>query len=77
MGGDSEKTNREIAKILLAKLNLKEEMIEYVQDRPGHDFRYAIDSNKIKKELGYKIETSFDEGIDKTIEWYKSNIWKY
>jgi len=74
LGGDSEKTNREIAKILLAKLNLKEEMIEYVQDRPGHDFRYAIDSNKIKKELGYKIETSFDEGIDKTIEWYKSNI---
>ena len=72
LGGDSEKTNREIAKILLAKLNLKEEMIEYVQDRPGHDFRYAIDSNKIKKELGYKIETSFDEGIDKTIEWYKS-----
>ena len=72
LGGDSEKTNREIAKILLAKLNLKEEMIEYVQDRPGHDFRYAIDSNKIKKELGYKIETSFDEGIDKTIKWYKS-----
>ncbi len=72
LGGDSEKTNREIAKILLAKLNLKEEMIKYVQDRPGHDFRYAIDSNKIKKELGYKIETSFDEGIDKTIKWYKS-----
>ncbi len=72
LGGDSEKTNREIANILLKKLNLSEEMIEYVEDRKGHDFRYAIDSSKIKKELGYKIETSFEEGINKTIEFYKN-----
>lgn len=72
VGGDSEKTNQEITRVLLNKLNLKEDMIEYVQDRPGHDFRYAIDSSKIKKELGYEIETSFENGIDKTIEFYKN-----
>ena len=72
LGGDSEKTNKEITQILLEKLGFDEEMIEYVKDRPGHDFRYAIDSSKIKKELGYRIETSFEEGIEKTIEFYKS-----
>jgi len=72
IGGDSEKTNTEIADILLNKLSHNKDMIEYVKDRPGHDFRYAIDSSKIKKELGYKIETSFEEGIDKTIKFYKN-----
>ncbi len=72
IGGDSEKTNKQIAVILLEKLNFNEDMIEYVKDRPGHDFRYAIDSYKIKKELGYNIETTFEEGIDKTIKWYKN-----
>tara|TARA_B100001964_G_C14189390_1_gene580263 strand:+ start:482 stop:1435 length:954 start_codon:yes stop_codon:yes gene_type:complete len=71
IGGDSEKTNKQIAEILLEKLGFNKEMIEYVEDRPGHDFRYAIDSTKIKKELGYNTETSFEEGIDKTIKWYK------
>jgi len=72
IGGDSEKTNKEIANILLNKLGYNEDMIEYVKDRPGHDFRYAIDSSKIKKELGWEPKVSFELGITKTIEWYKN-----
>ena len=54
------------------KLGYNEDMIEYVKDRPGHDFRYAIDSSKIKKELGWEPKVSFELGITKTIEWYKN-----
>jgi len=68
-----EKKNIDIAKKLLEKLEYGEDMIEYVSDRPGHDYRYAIDYSKIKKELGWKPSVSFEEGIDKTIEWYKTN----
>jgi dTDP-glucose 4,6-dehydratase len=73
VGGDCEKTNLEIAQIILKELNLNEDMIEYVKDRPGHDRRYAIDHSKIKQELGWKPKINFLEGIKKTIEWYKNN----
>lgn len=73
VGGDSEKRNIEITKLLLEKLGKDESMIEKVADRPGHDYRYAIDFSKIKKELGWQPTVSFEEGIDKTIEWYKNN----
>ena len=46
------------------------ELIQFVQDRPGHDFRYAIDATKIASELGWKAEETFETGIKKTIEWY-------
>lgn len=74
IGGDSEMTNLEIAKLLLNKLGQNESMIQYVEDRPGHDYRYAIDFSKIKNELGWQPTVSFEEGIDKTIEWYKANL---
>ena len=50
-----------------------EDMIEYVKDRPGHDLRYAIDISKIKNELGWQPKVSFEEGVDKTIAFYKDN----
>ena len=50
------------------------ELITYVKDRPGHDFRYAIDASKIKKDLGWKPEYSFEEAIMKTIDYYKGNL---
>lgn len=73
IGGDNEKSNIEITRFILKELGFGEEMIEYVKDRPGHDRRYAIDSSKIKKELGWKPKHSFDEAMKKTIEWYKNN----
>ncbi|MCD6149218.1 dTDP-glucose 4,6-dehydratase [bacterium] len=73
VGGDCEKTNLEITREILKMMGKGEEAIEYVKDRPGHDKRYAIDFSKIKNELGWEPKISFEEGIKKTIEWYKNN----
>ncbi len=73
VGGDSEKANIEIAKLLLKEFNKDESYIEYVEDRKGHDLRYAINANKIKNELGWKPEVTFEEGMKLTIDWYKKN----
>ncbi len=76
IGGHNEKTNIEIAKIIIKYLkenydnSISEDLIKYVEDRKGHDRRYAIASDKIEKELGWSPETSFEEGIIKTIKWY-------
>ena len=59
--------------IILKKLNRGEDQIYYEKDRPGHDRRYDIDSNKIMTELGWKPEYQFDEGIEHTINWYVKN----
>ena len=76
VGGNNEKANIEIVKIILQAVEKSESLITYVKDRPGHDRRYAINSGKIQKELGWKPETDFDTGIRKTIEWYKNNpLW--
>ena len=72
IGGGNERSNLEIAQLILSKLNYGEEMIEFVSDRLGHDFRYAIDTTKLKK-LNWNSKYSFEEGLDKTIEWYKNN----
>ena len=50
-----------------------EDMIEYVKDRPGHDFRYSMDSSKIKNELGWSPKIGFDEGLEETVNWYLNN----
>ncbi|MDD3488175.1 MAG: dTDP-glucose 4,6-dehydratase [Candidatus Pacebacteria bacterium] len=71
IGGQCEKTNIEVTKILLKLLHKDESYIEYVSDRPGHDFRYALDTSKIYKELGWKPKYIFERGIKKTIEFYK------
>ncbi len=73
VGGNAEKTNLEITKIILEEMGRGEEMIEYVKDRKGHDLRYAIDFSKIKNELGWEPSISFEEGIKETIQWYKNN----
>jgi len=78
VGGDGDRTNLEITNKFLELLNLGEEMIVHVKDRPGHDRRYAINSGKIRSELGWAPKTSFEEGMKKTVEWYKANVdwWK-
>lgn len=73
VGGNGEKKNIEIAKLILKLLNKDESYIEFVKDRPGHDKRYAIDFSKIKNELGWEPQVSFEDGIIKTIEWFKQN----
>ncbi len=73
VGGNAEKTNMDITKIILKEMNRGEEMIEYVDDRKGHDLRYAIDFSKIKDELDWEPSISFEEGTAQTIQWYKDN----
>jgi dTDP-glucose 4,6-dehydratase len=73
VGGHNERTNITIVKTILKELNKDESLITYVEDRKGHDLRYAIDPTKIKNELGWFPETSFDEGIKRTIKWYLEN----
>ena len=73
IGGHEEKANIDIVKLILKKLGKDESLIEFVQDRPGHDLRYAMNPSKIEKELYWKPSVTFEEGIDKTIEWYLSN----
>jgi len=75
IGGNCEKTNLEITRIILEKLNKPETLITFVKDRPGHDRRYAISMDKIEKELGWKPTFSFEVGIEKTINWYQENSW--
>ena len=72
IGGSCEKTNLEITKILLNLLNKDENYIESVPDRLGHDFRYALNIDKIQNELGWKPKYNFEEAIRKTIKFYKN-----
>lgn len=71
IGGGDERTNLEVTRALLAALRKTDKEIRYVADRPGHDFRYAISSKKIERELGWKPRVSFADGIKKTVLFYK------
>jgi dTDP-glucose 4,6-dehydratase len=73
IGGNSEKTNREVVEKILELMDESKDKIEFIKDRPGHDRRYAIDFSKIKNELGWEPKISFEEGIANMIEWYKQN----
>lgn len=73
LGGGNEKTNLEITQKILSLMGKSEEMIERVADRLGHDLRYAIDYSKAERELNWQPLISFEEGLAKTVEWYKNN----
>ncbi|MFP3839352.1 dTDP-glucose 4,6-dehydratase [Bacillus safensis] len=72
IGGGNEKTNLDLTKTILSQLGISHDQIAFIQDRKGHDRRYAIDASKLKDELGWMQETSFEEGIEKTINWYRA-----
>ena len=74
IGGHNEMRNIDIVKIILQALGKSEELITFVEDRAGHDQRYAIDPAKIHADLGWLPETRFAEGIQKTIQWYVSHM---
>jgi len=81
IGGFNEWQNIDLVKLLCQQMDAKlereagesEKLITYVKDRPGHDLRYAIDASKISKELGWKPSVTFEQGLEKTIDWYLSN----
>lgn len=73
VGGNNEKANIEIIKLIIKTLGKSEDLINYVKDRPGHDRRYAINNKKITTDLGWKPQYTFEKGIKETIEWYLSN----
>lgn len=73
IGGGAEKTNLEITRKILELMNVDESRVEYVEDRKGHDKRYAVDFSKIKNELNWQPSISFEDGIRETVEWYKNN----
>tara|TARA_B100001540_G_scaffold31430_1_gene27399 strand:- start:11776 stop:12765 length:990 start_codon:yes stop_codon:yes gene_type:complete len=73
ISADNEIDNITIVKKILKIMDKSEDLIEFVEDRPGHDFRYSMSSKKISDELNWKITTNFDEGLQKTIEWYLDN----
>jgi dTDP-glucose 4,6-dehydratase len=76
VGGENERTNIEIVKLILKVLGKPETLIKYVKDRPGHDRRYAIDSTKLRQELGFTPHTDFAQGMEETVKWYKDNrVW--
>ena len=73
IGGNNEKANIEIVKLIIEALGKSEDLIKYVKDRPGHDRRYAIDNTKITSELGWIPKYTFEEGIKETIQWNLDN----
>ena len=73
LGGHSERKNIDIVKLILKQMNKSEDLIEFVEDRKGHDLRYAIDSSKVEKELGWDRTYTFEKGIKETIDWYLNN----
>ena len=82
IGGHNEKENIEVVRTICQILDKKvpksspyEELITFVQDRPGHDLRYAIDASKIERELGWTPEETFESGLEKTVQWYLDNKW--
>ena len=73
IGGNNEKANIEIVKLIINTLGKSEDLIKYVKDRPGHDRRYAIDNTKITTQLGWEPAYTFEEGMKETIQWYLDN----
>jgi len=73
IGGCNEKTNLEVIDLILKRLGKQESLIKHVTDRPGHDRRYAIDASKIISDLNWRPSVSFEQGIEKTIDWYVQN----
>lgn len=70
VGGRGEKTNLEVVKLILQELGKPESLISFVPDRPGHDFRYAIDATKIERELGWRPAHAFAEALPLTVRWF-------
>ena len=69
ISANNEIDNLTVVRKILEIMNKSEDLIDFVEDRPGHDFRYSMDSKKISDELGWKVKSNFDDGLRKTIQW--------
>lgn len=74
VGSGQERKNIEVVRSVLSMMNKPQSLIEFIKDRPGHDFRYSLNVNKIKNEIGWEAKTGFEEGIKRTVSWYLSNV---
>ena len=74
IGSGNERTNILVVETLLEMLGKPKNLVEYVKDRPGHDVRYALNFDKIRRELGWAPQVSFQDGMLNTVEHYKSNV---
>jgi dTDP-glucose 4,6-dehydratase len=83
VGGDAERTNLEVVHAICDVLDRLQprsggsyrDLVRFVPDRPGHDFRYAMDFSKLQRDLGWRPSQSFESGIEKTVRWYLANRW--
>jgi len=75
VGGNAEKRNIDIVRKVIEVMGKDESLITFVKDRPGHDYRYALDTSKIERELGWKPSVDIDNGLIKTVQWYRDNEW--
>ena len=73
IGSGARQTNFETVNMILSLLGKPDSLIEYVADRPGHDFRYALDCSKLRNELGFTPKHNWTDGLRSTVEWYKAN----
>ena len=74
IAGNNEKSTLEVVKALIQLMGKSEDVIQFVQDRPGNDLRYSLHINKIKEQFGWEPKVSFEEGVERTVQWYKENI---
>ena len=75
VGANCETDNLSVVKMICRATGAPEELITFVADRKGHDLRYALNADKLRRELGWQPETGFDEGLRQTIQWYRDNMW--
>ena len=73
LGGHSERTNLEVVKTILKQGGKREDLITFVEDKKGHDLRYAMDSTRVERDLGWNRTYTFEEGIKETVDWYLNN----
>ncbi len=76
-GSGDEKRNIDVVKLMLKIMGKSADMIEFVKDRLGHDFRYSLNSEKISRETGWQAETAFEDGLEKTIAWHARHFWDF
>jgi dTDP-glucose 4,6-dehydratase len=75
IGGENERTNLQVTHLILETLGKPESLIKYVEDRPGHDRRYALTNDKLRRDFGWTVERNFEDALRQTVQWYVQNEW--